>query len=87
MAHLSINPLCACCAIEGRVVAADAVDHVFPWKNYGAHAFRRNIFQSLCFEDHSRKTALEAKGIYRHYAPDGMKDYGYEDYAYVVRNL
>lgn len=87
MAQLSKEPLCACCSLEGRLSVADAVDHVFPWKMYGQDAFRRNYFQSLCKPDHTRKTALENKGIFRHYTADGIKDYKYEDYSYLINDI
>jgi 5-methylcytosine-specific restriction endonuclease McrA len=46
----------------GIVRAANVVDHVFPWRSIGAHAFRANRWQSLCAECHSVKTASEQRG-------------------------
>jgi 5-methylcytosine-specific restriction protein A len=80
-AQLSRAPLCACCTYEKRLTAAAVVDHVFPWKSYGPHAFRANLFQSLCIPCHSRKTNLENRGVYRHYLrPDHFRDYTPSDY-------
>ena len=79
-AQLTREPLCACCTYEGRLTAAEIVDHVFPWKQYGAHAFRANLFSSLCWACHSRKTNLEKRGIYRHWQGQTMRDYTPADY-------
>lgn len=78
--QLSIQPLCQGCLTRGRVDAAKHVDHVFPWKQIGKHAFLNNVFQSLCPECHSHKTAQEQKGIYEHYTQDGVKEYTEHDY-------
>lgn len=66
-AQLSKHPLCQGCLVEGKVTLAYAVDHVFPWRQFGEQAFRRNLFQSLCHGHHSRKTALEQRGEYLWY--------------------
>ena len=78
--QLSIQPLCQSCLTRGRVDAAKHVDHVFPWKQIGKHAFLNNVFQSLCPPCHSHKTAQEQKGIYEHYTQDGVKEYTEHDY-------
>ena len=82
--QLSIQPLCVACLSRGRIEQAAHVDHVFPWKHIGQHAFLNNIFQSLCHADHSHKTALEQKGEYTHYTANGKKVYTKDDYAYVL---
>ena len=83
-AQLSRAPLCQCCEAEGRIKAAEAVDHVFPWKSWGPNAFRVNIFQSLCAPCHSRKTSLELRGVFRRYSGDGFTDYSAADYPAAV---
>ena len=85
--QLSIQPLCQACLSRGRVESAQHVDHVFPWKHIGAHAFTRNLFQSLCKPDHSHKTALEKQGKYTHYLIEGERTYSVSDYNYVMRGL
>ena len=85
MAQLSKQPLCQGCLARGVISAASHVDHLFAWKHLGGQAFSRNIWQSLCPNCHSQKTALEKQGVYRHYAQDGVKDYSKHDYFYVVR--
>jgi hypothetical protein len=81
--QLSIQPLCQACLVEGRVGIAQHIDHVFAWKAIGKQAFTNNLFQSLCAEHHSHKTALEQQGIYRHYS-DSIKDYSLGDYQYIL---
>ena len=81
--QLSACPLCAACLIEGRVTAANHVDHVFPWAAIGPHAFTRNLFQSLCPECHGIKSGLEKRGVFRHYT-DKANDYAVGDYAYTM---
>lgn len=80
--QLSKQPLCQACLIDNVVTPAKHVDHVFPWMQIEATAFYYNLFQSLCHSHHSEKTALEQRGIYRHYA-EVIKDFTKEDYARV----
>ena len=82
--QLSIQPLCQACLSRGRVKAAQHVDHVFPWKHIGKHAFLHNIFQSLCHADHSHKTAQERKGNYLHWTMAGEMAYTQADYSYAL---
>ena len=84
--QLSIQPLCQACLSEGRIGSAIHIDHVFAWKVLGKQAFTHNLFQSLCAEHHSHKTALEQQGIYRHYS-DPIKDYSLGDYRHILRSL
>lgn len=84
-AQLTREPLCACCTYEGRLTAAEVVDHVFPWKVYGPHAFRANLFSSLCAPCHSRKTNLEQRGIYRQYLGHTFRDFAPSDYPAALR--
>ena len=81
--QLSAYPLCAACMGNGRIVEASHVDHVFPWKCIGPHAFTRNLFQSLCPECHGVKSGLEKRGIFRHYTAQAH-DYTAQDYTYTM---
>ena len=81
--QLSSQPLCQSCLKVGRVTQANHVDHVFAWKALGRDAFYNNLFQSLCPECHSHKTALEQQGIYRCYIAD-TKDYALHEYKFVL---
>lgn len=81
--QLSSHPLCQSCLTVGKVSQAVHVDHLFAWQPLGKEAFKRNIFQSLCPECHSHKTALEKQGIYRWYISE-VKDYSLSDYQYVM---
>jgi 5-methylcytosine-specific restriction endonuclease McrA len=61
-AHLREHPLCVDCEREGRMVAADQVDHVEPFD--GPDDPRRldaDNLQSLCASHHARKTAREQR--------------------------
>lgn len=78
--HLSLQPLCQACLLDGIVTSATEVDHVIPWRKIGKEAFYRNVFQCLCHDHHSSKTQLEKRGIFRHYAKDTHKDYALHDY-------
>lgn len=79
-AQLSRAPLCACCKLRGLIVSASDVDHVISWQAVGAHAFKVNRFQSLCTSCHATKSALEKRGVYRHYTDTGAIDYTVRDY-------
>ena len=81
--QLSACPLCAACLIDGRITEASHVDHVFAWQAIGAHAFTRNLFQSLCPECHGQKSGLEKRGVFRHYT-DKAHDYTVADYAFTM---
>ena len=86
ISQLSAYPLCQSCLVVGRVTQANHVDHVFAWKSIGREAFHHNLFQSLCPECHSHKTALEQRGIYRCYIHE-VKDYALHDYKYIINNI
>ena len=81
--QLSTQPLCQCCLQSGRISQASHVDHVFAWKSIGKDAFYNNLFQSLCPECHSHKTALEQQGIYRCYIGE-VKDHPLSAYRFMV---
>jgi 5-methylcytosine-specific restriction protein A len=56
---LKAHPLCCACEREGRVTAAQEVDHIIPlWEN-GPDT--ESNYQSLCIEHHKEKSATEAK--------------------------
>ena len=78
--QLSKQPLCACCLLEGRIVQAAAIDHVFPHRRDN-DKFRNNLFQSLCVECHTNKTLEENKGTYLYYSPNGIIQYTDADYG------
>jgi 5-methylcytosine-specific restriction enzyme A len=59
VAHLSDNPWCVDCFVDGRYVLATEVDHINPHKGDAGLFFDPANLQSLCKVDHSRKTASE----------------------------
>ena len=79
-AQLSKEPLCAACLLEGRVVQAIAIDHVFPHRQ-NAEKFKTNLFQSLCIAHHTIKTQEENEGKYLHYSSNGIITYTDADYG------
>jgi len=83
--QLSKNPLCAACLLEGKVVQAEHIDHVFPHRQ-DQNKFKSNLFQSLCVPHHTLKTQEENKGIYLFYSPNGMITYTDNDYGFQVTN-
>ena len=78
--QLSKKPLCAACLIEGRVVQAVHIDHVFPHRQ-DDNKFRVNLFQSLCPAHHSLKTQEENEGKYLYYSDNGLITYTDADYG------
>ena len=78
--QLSIQPLCQACLSQGKIEAAKHVDHVFPWKQIGDHAFMHNIFQSLCPECHSYKTGQEKHGNFLMWSAKGVETLTEHDY-------
>lgn len=85
--QLSSAPLCASCLTRGQITQAQAVDHVFPWRQIAPAAFTRNLFQSLCIPCHSLKSGLEQKGAFIHYTERGEIEYTRADYAKATANL
>ena len=82
--QLSVQPLCQGCLSRGIIANASHVDHVFPWRRIGKHAFMQNLFQSLCVNCHSQKTGEEHQGIFKHYLSSGIKEYSSEDYGFAM---
>jgi 5-methylcytosine-specific restriction protein A len=78
--QLSKKPLCASCLLNGRVVQAVHIDHVFPHRQDN-DKFKNNLFQSLCAPCHSLKTQEENKGNYLYYSPNGILTYTDNDYG------
>jgi 5-methylcytosine-specific restriction endonuclease McrA len=61
--QLERHPLCASCALQGRVVAATVADHVTPHHN-DPQAFWGGELQSLCAPCHDGfKKRLEMSGV------------------------
>ena len=84
LAQLSVSPICQCCYLKGRIVQAEAVDHVYPWRVLGGDCFTRSPLQSLCASCHRLKTWLERRGIFRHYTQAGIVDLRPADYFNLV---
>lgn len=85
--QLTAQPLCQCCLLSGRITSANHVDHLFAWSQLDPSAFRINAFQSLCINCHAIKSALEKRGIFRHYTPSGERDYSITDYQSVINRV
>mgnify|MGYP006283020037 FL=1 len=85
--QLSLQPLCQACLCKGIITAAHHVDHVFPWRQIGQHAFMHNVLQSLCAEHHSYKTGKEKHGIILHWVDGEEQSLTLEDYAFVMANV
>jgi 5-methylcytosine-specific restriction protein A len=60
-AKLRRDPLCQCCACEGRAVQAEHVDHWTPLAQ-GGHPTADDNLVSMCRSCHSRKTLAEQAG-------------------------
>lgn len=84
--QLSKYPLCAKCKHDGRIVAAEHVDHVFPHRRDNV-AFKVNLFQSLCASCHTLKTQDEMKGRYLHYTEHGIVEYTADDYIRICGHM
>ena len=57
------HPLCAECQEEGRVTAANVVDHIIPHKGDETLFWQRSNWRQLCTPHHNRKTAREDGGF------------------------
>src|SRR5262245_33943905 len=60
-AHLLIEPLCRTCKAEGRLTAANTVDHVVPISEGGPPFPDHDGLASYCSSCHSAKTARGAE--------------------------
>ncbi|KPW39575.1 HNH endonuclease domain protein [Pseudomonas syringae pv. apii] len=64
LVHLDANPLCVYCDRNGRVTAANTVDHVIPHRGDMTLFWDRSNWMSLCGPCHSSvKQAEEAQGL------------------------
>ncbi len=59
---LAENPLCVYCKREGRVTAANVVDHIVPHKGDQKLFWRRSNWQALCASCHSSIKQAEERG-------------------------
>jgi 5-methylcytosine-specific restriction endonuclease McrA len=64
---MQANPLCIDCQAEGRVTAAQELDHVVPLWQGGADD--ESNYASRCIEHHQAKTAREAQARAKGWAP------------------
>ena len=76
-------PICSSCLSRGIIKQTEHIDHVIPHRR-DADRFMVNLFQGLCAACHTQKTALESRGIYRHYTKDGHVDYKESDYQTTI---
>lgn len=61
--YLAEHPLCVMCKAQGRVGAANVVDHIEPHRGDQALFWRRSNWQALCSHHHnSAKQREEARG-------------------------
>jgi 5-methylcytosine-specific restriction protein A len=81
--QLSKKPLCEACLLEGKVVQAIHIDHVFPHRQ-DDNKFKVNLFQSLCPAHHSLKTQEENEGKYLYYSDNGLITYTDADYGQTI---
>ena len=56
--HIKLEPFCAECMKNGRIVRATIVDHIIPIKQ-GGEKYDHSNLQSLCWSCHSRKSIEE----------------------------
>lgn len=63
--HLNEHPLCVHCQNEGRITAANEVDHIIPHKKDYDLFWDEGNWQSLCKSCHSKKTTTEDGGFNR----------------------
>jgi 5-methylcytosine-specific restriction endonuclease McrA len=63
--YLADNPLCVECHAQGRIKAAQVVDHIQPHKGDQKLFWRRSNWQALCKFHHDRKTATRDGGFGR----------------------
>lgn len=69
---LAQHPLCCICEKNGRVTAANTVDHIKPHKGDPALFFAQGNWQSLCAACHSsHKQAEERTGFGKAIGADG----------------
>ena len=57
--YLAAHPLCVICLVQGKVVAAQVVDHIIPHRGDYALMWSESNWQSLCAFHHGQKTAIQ----------------------------
>jgi len=57
--YLENHPLCVHCEAEGRITAANEVDHIIPIQIAPMRKYDRTNWQPLCKSHHSKKTAKD----------------------------
>jgi len=62
LVYLRSNPLCVICSTEGRLTAANVIDHIKPHKGNNALFWDESNWQALCESCHNRKTLTEDMG-------------------------
>jgi len=62
LVYLRSNPLCVICSTEGRLTAANVIDHIKPHKGNDALFWDELNWQALCESCHNRKTLTEDMG-------------------------
>jgi len=70
---LANDPICEACAEDGRVVAADMVDHVVPIRVAPELRLRAENHRSLCWQCHGRKSAEDKAKYPAHYSNGGER--------------
>lgn len=62
LAYLAQHPLCVMCAKQGRVTAANTVDHIIPHKGDPLLMWDQTNWQSLCEPHHNRDKQSQDRG-------------------------
>lgn len=60
-AYLAANPLCVYCQADGRVTAADVVNHKIPHRGDQALFWDRSNWESLCKRHHDSDAQMAEK--------------------------
>ena len=71
------HPLCATCERQGRVTAAEQVDHQIPLSAWTGGKYDESNLQALCSTCHSRKTVYERENVKRGVGGGGMAPWPY----------
>ncbi len=64
LAFLREHPWCVMCEREGRLRAAEVVDHIVPHKGDYERFWDQSNWQPLCIRHHNAKTAREDMGAW-----------------------
>lgn len=65
ISYLLRHPACEQCRLEGRLVAAEVIDHIIPHRGDESLMWDEANHQALCKACHDRKTAREDGGFGR----------------------